>query len=98
MVTFQDVDEATWSKREDPAPCELVCHELFDPGLSCGLYTFARAWIDSTTRVSSMTSMEECTFAKDNFQLQYAVPLKTDIFKKLALPYRTKPSVIKNIH
>jgi len=84
-------------KRGDPAPCLLECPVCFNAGVTMGVYRFSRAWKDSINDFGDMSVTDEIAWAVENVKLYIEVPMKIDIFNKLAMPYRINPSSIKDI-
>jgi hypothetical protein len=61
------------------------------------VYTFSSEWLNSSIGLANLSVEDEIDCACKSLKLLIAVPMKIDIFKKLALSYRTNESSIKDI-
>jgi hypothetical protein len=90
-------DQVPNIKRGDPAPCALECPALFNAGMPIGVWEFSSEWLNNSIGLANLSVEEESECARKSLKLLIAVPMKIDIFKKLALTYGTNESSIKDI-
>jgi hypothetical protein len=90
-------DQVPNIKRGHPAPCALECPALFNAGMPIGVWEFSSEWLNNSIALANLSVEEESECARKSLKLLIAVPMKIDIFKKLALTYRTNESSIKDI-
>ena len=58
-------------KRGDPAPCVLECPELFNAGLTMGVYTFSSEWTNGIIGIANMSVEDEIELGSPKCEVVY---------------------------